>query len=335
MQLPCSIGDRFDPLHTLDEILRPLPSPVMSSVQTNAEQLDQVTAVVLNFRTPEKTIACLYSLLDNAVDRIVLVENSEDQGASLVAMRVELEELRSRGASIEVIDEGRNLGFSAGVNRALARILEKGGGDVLLLNSDARLATGAIPELVDAVRRGACIAAPMLTAGEGESRTPCLHYQRYLALLTDKTLWGSFAYLTGACMLLSRSIAKPGLFDEQFFFYGEDVMLGADMDRRGLVCMVAPGSRVVHEGTGSARNGSLFYEYHINRGHWLLAVKLAHGRIGLAAGLIGRAVVLPLRALVRSARLRNLNPARGLWMATCDTMRGRLRTLTPPSGKGP
>lgn len=303
----------------------------MSNVQTNAEQLDQVTAVVLDFRTPKKTVACLRSLLDNAVRRIVLVENSEDQGASLLAMRVGLEELRARGASIEVIDAGRNLGFSAGVNRALEHILEKGGGDVLLLNSDARLASGAMAGLVEAVRQGASIAAPMLAGGDGGRGTPCLHYQPYLALLTDRALWGSFAYLTGACMLLSRSIAKPGLFDEQFFFYGEDVMLGADMDRRGMLCMVVPDSVVAHEGTGSARNGSLFYEYHINRGHWLLAAKLARGRIGLAGGLIGRAVVLPLRALVRSARLRNLNPVRGLWMATCDTMRGRLRALTPPS----
>lgn len=292
--------------------------------------MDEVIAVVLNFRTPDRTVACLRSLVAESIVRVVLVENSEDDGAALRAMRPGLDGLLAQGVRVDVIDDSRNLGFAVGVNRALALIQSQGGGEVLLVNSDASLSAGAIDGLVSAVRAGADLAAPMLSSPLHRDRMPVFHYQPFLALLAGKSMPGSFSYIAGACMLLSRTVAQPDLFDEDFFFYGEDVRLGARMLKERRACVVVPESRFVHDGAGSARKGSLFYEYHINRGHWLLARKLYPDAMWYAFALAGRALVLPLRALARSVRFRSTAPLNGFWLSSVDVMKGRLRAVTPP-----
>jgi len=293
--------------------------------------MNDLTAVVLNFRTPDKTLACLQSLAAEGIVRIVLVENSQDGGATLAVMRSGLQMLDERGVQVDIVDEGRNLGFATGVNRALARVQARGATPVLLLNSDARLESGALALLKEALNTGADMAAPLIAVPGHETRTPRFYYQKYLAMLTQHPVAGSFSYITGACMLLAADIAKPGLFDEDFFFYGEDVMLGADLAKRGKICVVVKdeNSRVVHEGSGSARNGSLFYEYHINRGHWLLAHKLGKGNLGYTWMLVGRALMLTLRAFVRSVRFGSATPLCAYWMATMDVRAGRCRDLMP------
>ena len=276
-------------------------------------EVSDVVAVVLDYRTPGKTLACLQSLRAEGLVRVVLVENSEDGGATLEALRPGLAQLQQQGLSVEILDEGRNLGFAAGVNLALRHIQSHGAAPVLLLNSDARLEPGALQALRAAVAGGADLAAPLLCSPGHAPMAPVFHYQRYLALLTQRPVWGSFAYITGACMLLAPSLLRPRLFDEDFFFYGEDVMLGATLAREGRRCVVVPEAHVLHEGSGSARNGSYFYEYHINRGHWLLARKLAQGSGDRLAAQLGRVLALSGRTLLRALRSRSWVPVRAYW----------------------
>lgn len=288
--------------------------------------MNELVAVVLDFRTPTKTLDCLDSLAGQGVRRVVLVENSEDGGASIRAMQAGLDELRVLGVAIEVLDEGRNLGFAAGVNRALACIRRTGAADVLLINSDARLMPGCLESMRSALYAGADVVVPMLVSMTGEKHRPVAYYQRCTAIMTKRALPGSFAYATGACMLLSESLVDPGLFDEDFFFYGEDVMLSMTILARGKCWVVREDASVLHEGSGSARNGSLFYEYHINRGHLLLADKLCPGR-RLHFPLLASSLLL--RAVVRSIRSRSTIPARGLQMAFASGVHGRPAHLTP------
>lgn len=292
-------------------------------------RMSDVVAVVLNYRTPAKTLACLQSLQAEGRVRVVLVENSEDEGATLAALRPGLTRLQQEGLAIEVLDEGRNLGFAAGVNLALRHILAQGAAPVLLLNSDARLEPGALQALQGALAGGADLAAPLLYSSGHAPMAPVFHYQRHLALLTPQPHWGSFAYITGACMLLAPALLRPQLFDEDFFFYGEDVMLGATLASEGRRCVVVPEARVLHEGSGSARNGSFFYEYHINRGHWLLADKLFPGAIPRVAALLGRALTLSLRAALRSLRLRSRVPLVAYGQATLAFLQRSGRAVRP------
>lgn len=272
-----------------------------------------IVAVVLNYRTPEKTLKCLHSLIDQGISRIIVVENSEDNGITLEAMQIGLNSLIKNNVSITIIDKGKNLGFSAGVNIALAHENIQKEDAILLINSDAYLQPNSLKGLVLAIDTGVDIAAPLVKEPGMQPHPPIFYYHKYFSLLTKNNLPGSFPYITGACMLISHRIRNPQLFDEDFFFYGEDVMLGAKLRKKGRIYKIIDSSILVHEGSGSARNGSIFYEYHINRGHWLLAKKLSHNKIDYGISLIGRIITLSYRALLRSIRCRNFNPIKGFY----------------------
>ncbi|OZB61409.1 MAG: hypothetical protein B7X31_10755, partial [Thiomonas sp. 13-66-29] len=136
---------------------------------------------------------------------------------------------------------------------------------------------------------------------------------------------------SGCCLLIRADQVRPDLFDKDFFFYGEDVMLGFDLARRGVSVAECKEATVIHAGSASAKNGSMFYEYHMVRAHWLLARKLARNGFERNLFVAARCVTMPLRACVRSVRGRSLTPWRGLFAATADVLRGRCRSFTPPA----
>lgn len=261
----------------------------------------------------------------------MLVENSQDGGVALQAMRSRLDALSENGFAIDIVDAGRNLGFAAGVNCALASLPEERTGPVLLLNSDARLVPGSLNLLRRALDDGFDVVAPQVVMPGDHVRVPVFYYHRYLALLTRRPLWGSFPFVTGACLLLAPRLARPGLFDESFFFYGEDVMLSARLAQEGRKFQVVPSSLVLHEGAGSAKNGSFFYEYHMTRGHWLLARKLCDGPLNQGLAVAARVVTLFTRAALRSIRTRQAVPLNAWRRATVDWL-ARSQTLPGPNG---
>lgn len=291
---------------------------------------ERVVGVVLHFRTVERTIACLKSLGGEGIPRIVLVDNSEDHGASLSVMRPELEQLRLAGMNVDVLVPKVNLGFAKGVNAGLAYGLRIGAEAFFLINSDATIETGALTPLLRGIDE-AGVSIPLVRSRRGAPAGRLFgFYHAATALLARSARSGCMQYPSGCCLLLRADVARPPLLDEDFFFYGEDVVLGRDLRARGVNVVECPDATIVHEGTGSAKNGSMFYEYHMARGHWLLAGKLAPNPLKHLGYVACRCVILPMRALVRSVRFRSLIPWRGLMAATADVISARCRSFTPP-----
>ena len=110
-------------------------------------------------------------------------------------------------------------------------------------------------------------------------------------------------------------------------------MLGFTLARRGVKMAECAEATAIHAGSASAKNGSMFYEYHMARAHWLLASKLANNGFERRLFILGRCLSLPLRAFVRSVRGRTLMPWRGLFAATADVLRERCRSFTPPASR--
>ncbi len=290
-----------------------------------------VVGLVLHFRTPERTLTCLRSLADEGIRKTVLVDNSEDGGRSVHAMQPGLERLADAGLRVEVLQPGRNLGFAAGVGLGLEHLSRNQRGPVLLINSDATLERGAVAAMIRDLRDAACVALPARSSLGASALPATVFYHRLFALYLRRSSAGSLSYPSGCCLLIREDQVRPGLFDRDFFFYGEDVMLGFDLARRGVKVAECSEATVIHAGSASANNGSMFYEYHMVRAHWLLARKLA--RNGFEHGLFvaARCVTLPLRATVRALRSRSLTPWRGFFAATADVLRGRCRSFTPPA----
>lgn len=289
-----------------------------------------ICAVVLHFRTPDATVACISSLIAGGICDVVMVDNSADNGRSRQLMDDALERLRPNGLRLRVIDRGRNLGFAVGVDVALAEICTVGAAHALLINSDAKLHPGAIEAMKQRLRPGGCVVPTIRHGGETVLASHLNHYHPWLALYLRRQWPGSLPYPSGSCLLLHRDLVRADLLDSAFFFYGEDVYLGHRLRQEGWVLDCCDAAVVEHVGAASARVGSMFYEYHMVRGHWLLAGRLSERLAACAAMVALRVLTLPLRATLRSLRGRSLRPWRALALATWDVCRRRRRDFTPP-----
>lgn len=288
-----------------------------------------ITGIVLHFRTPEKTLACLQSMRDEGVCKAIIIDNSEDKGKSIAAMQQRIGDLNSSGFETVVLSEGHNLGFAAGVNYGLKYLTAGAPSHVLLINSDARLQVGSLEKMRLAFKNAAII-APRIAQSDEPPSSPFAYYDRLLGLITWTPKATALRYASGCCLFIRSDVAEFLLFDQDFFFYGEDTMLGFTIQQHGISIMECPEALVFHATSSSAKNGSIFYEYHMNRAHWLLAHKLACNPFQLFVFIAARCLTLPMRALVRSLRYRSLNAWHGLFTATFDVIRGRCRTFTPP-----
>lgn len=305
-----------------------LPSALRSNM--NAASND-VAALILHFRTPNRTLACLRALAREGIRQVVLVDNSEDRGVSFELMRSGVDGLRESGVNVAVISPAGNLGFARGVNVGLRCALEWIPRAILLINSDAQLEPGGLNALREALETSDVV-VPWSRSRPGTPASPLTRiYQSATGLLVSSPRLRCVHFVSGCCLLLRASIIRLPFLDEAFFFYGEDVILGRDLHRRHARIFNCRDAVVLHAGSGSSSNGSMFYEYHINRWHLIIARKLASSKVQYVAYIACRCLTLPTRALVRSVRLRSVVPWHGLLAAFLDVLRGRVRHFTPPT----
>jgi GT2 family glycosyltransferase len=205
---------------------------------------------VLNYRGVDDTIACLESLaaLDVAA-RVIVVDNGSGDGSAQRLATV---------PGVELIVNDTNLGFAAGNNVAIARLLEAGVEYVWVLNNDTRVAPTSLREL--------------LTVAAAEPRVGAVGAVIYDMANADRVLtWGGGAvgrwtgrtrdarsgddrvdYLTAASLLLrAEALRDVGVFDSRYFFTWEDVDLCTRLRRHGWAIAVAEHARVWHRWGGT------------------------------------------------------------------------------------
>ncbi len=266
-------------------------------------------AITIHFRKPGLTSQCVDSLLADGWDPILIWDNSGDEGESLGPLEREY----AAEPRVRIARNAVNLGFGRGMNSALAALCREGYvGPVLLVNNDAQVKPGMRAALEARLTEddGTMLVAPRLVQDGREQGW--LYYQPWLALVTRRRLPGSFAYLSGCCLLVQRPDNAKPLFDEDFFMYGEDVELSWRFHISGARLTLLDQSYVRHEGSASSGQASEAYERFLVRSHWLLAGKLAPNAV---IGVLMRAMRVPvllLRAALRAWRYRSLIPLRAL-----------------------
>ena len=265
-------------------------------------------AITLNFRKPELTIECVESLLADGWKPILVWDNSDDDGASLRVIKGKY----AGDARIHLVHSPRNLGFGKGVNGALAELGRLGhAGPVLLINNDTLIAKGMrtalLAELVGA-EVPSLVAPRILQDGQEQG---WLYYNPWFAMVTKRHLPGSFAYLSGCCLLVMRNDNCLPLFDEDFFMYGEDVELSWRMRRDGGRLVLHGDCFVRHAGSASSGRASAAYERFLLRSHWLLSEKLAANTFAKNGIRLLHIPALLARACLRSWRYKSLQP---LWI---------------------
>jgi GT2 family glycosyltransferase len=279
----------------------------------------RVCAIVLDYRAADKTEACLRSLIGQGLATVYLVDNSASDAASNNLINAVN---RLRGIidfSIVTLNPGDNLGFGKGVNFALRHDRSSPWPhDVfLLLNNDALASPSLVQTLIDVIDRDPRIAlvAPRIVSS-GPPREYGIWYHRYLGLLLSSPGRLRFHYFTGCCLLLRQELIDDnGLFDEAFFLYGEDAELAWRLSHQNKLMTCAEEAFVQHEYGPSVDRCSLFYEYHMTRGHLLLSWKTWKHPAEIPFLISSKLIALLGRAIVRSYRNRTVSPIAALSMA--------------------
>jgi N-acetylglucosaminyl-diphospho-decaprenol L-rhamnosyltransferase len=233
-----------------------------------AGNLEGLTAIVLNWRTPELTLKAARALIDDGVPahRIVLVDNGSGDG-SAERLGAELPE----AVTLALPD---NLGFAAANNRAAASLEAKDG--YLLVNSDAFvLRAGSVGRLLAALDDPTvAVAVPRLRNPDGSLQpsvyplsTPLPELVRASGL--SRLIPDRLAPALGAhwshnrscpvqsavgAVLLVRAAAWRALggLDERRFMYAEDLELFWRVRRRGWVTWFEAGAEFTHLGGASS-----------------------------------------------------------------------------------
>lgn len=241
--------------------------------QNHSEKLTKLLVVILNYRTPNLTIDCLHSLVDeiSALPQTHVVigdNNSGDGSAEIIAQAIETQGW-SEWASFVPLE--RNGGYAFGNNALIHPALHSPAPPpyFLLLNPDTIVRPGALKFLVDFMESHpeVGIAGSRLEDPDGTPQKSAFRFHTIaseidygLRLGVVSKLLASWCasppvsqeicqtdWVAGASMIVRREVFETiGLLDEGYFMYYEEMDFCLQAKRSGWSCWYVPESRVVH-----------------------------------------------------------------------------------------
>ena len=229
-----------------------------------------VSVVVINWNTRDMTLDCLASVFEHTRDvsvEVIVVDNASTDGSA--------QAIAQRFPQVTLIANRENRGFAAANNQAMRQAR---GRYWLLLNSDTLVLDAVIAASARYLDEHADVGA-MGCRVLNDDRTVQLTCSRYptlanLLLLTsglwklNRPRWlGRYAYkhwqrdserdvdTVSGCYLMARRQAceQVGLFDEAFFFFGEETDWCRRFREAGWRVAFSPVGEIVHYGSVSAR----------------------------------------------------------------------------------
>jgi len=243
-----------------------------------------LSIIIVNYNTREILRRCLRSIFqqNHRVSlQVVVVDNaSRDNSPGMV---------RKEFPQVFLLENDRNLGFSAGNNRGLPHAQ---GEFILLLNSDTVVLPGTLENMVTFARRNpeAGILGCKLVRPNGELDwacrrgfpTPLVAMFKFLGfhrVFPRSRLVGRYnmTYLdpdqtyevdsvVGAFMMIRRSVLDEvkGL-DERYFMYGEDLDLCFRAKQADFRVYYVGQNQIIHIKGASSRKESFRMNYHFHR----------------------------------------------------------------------
>lgn len=298
----------------------------------------RVAAVVVNYRTPEQTVACIRSLrsVRYAPFDVVVVDNDSRDGSA--------DWIEERLPEVRVLRAHRNGGYTAGNNLGVREAMARGADYVLLLNPDTLVVNARfVDELVAVAERlpdaGALGPRVFLRSTERVQNTvlrfPWLH-RRLVDSVLHRLLGRpmrsgarlrSAEALNGVCVLFrSQALRDVGLLDDRTFAYIEDVDWGWRAQARGWRRLYVPVDSVLHlqKEAGYERRGDVDYLLKRNTLYFLLKAGKYVQAAGYSAAIVGsaalHAAVAPRKA---AAWLRRIAAAHArLWSGRWEAVMG-------------
>ena len=238
----------------------------------------KVSIVIVNYNVRDFLEQCLRSVFraTGGIDsEVFVVDNHSVDGSQAM--------VRDKFPQVNLIENHQNLGFSKANNQAL-RLVK--GEYVLVLNPDTLLEEETIRKCIffmDSHPEAGALGVKMIN-GKGkflpESKralpTPAVAFYKMFGLAKlfpksqkfgkyhlsylDKDKIHSVEILCGAFMFIRKeALNKAGLFDEDFFMYGEDIDLSYRLIKAGYLNYYFPESTIIHYKGESTRKSSVNY----------------------------------------------------------------------------
>lgn len=258
-----------------------------------------VAIILVNWNGYLFTKACIKSLekIEYNAFQIILVDNGSEN--------FEGQKLKKEFPEIELIENGKNLGFAGGNNVGIRRALEDGFSYVMLLNNDTEVEPNFLEEMISKFQSN-----PKL--GMVQPLIFFLHDRNKIWSAGGR--WNSFLgraitvgdrkmiksidlkdseidWATGCCILISKeALEQIGLLNEQYFTYFEDVDWSLRLKDKGYKIELASAAKIYHEAGASSKkkhsegtlSASVFY-FHVRNQFFLLRDHLSG--IPFCAGL--------------------------------------------------
>jgi len=221
----------------------------------------EVSIIIVNYNTWDLLSPCLDSIAEHCQGvshEVIVVDNASSDGS--------VEKIRRTYPDVKLVANDENTGFAKANNQG-AEIAK--GEYLFLLNSDTVLTGPGMREAFDYMRaNGVAMLGPKLLNADG-SLQPSFQVRNTLnrqllaiagmvarthKLLPAKqpeSVLREVGFLLGAALLVDGSaVQQEGLFDEQFFFNGEERDLCLRFRKSGLSIVYYPNWQIIHYGGG-------------------------------------------------------------------------------------
>jgi GT2 family glycosyltransferase len=236
-----------------------------------------VGIIVSSRKNPDDTIATVASLRRMTYDRyrVMVVDNGSGDDS--------VERIRAAYPNLAIVKNANNLGFAAGNNVGIERLLDAGCDYVLLLNDDAEVAEDTLERLVAVAESDPHIGfvgpticyfdQPRTIWSAGGMVSPN-GQPSHLDDLTEIGAPGQpprdVDYVTGCAILARRELLdRIGPMDGRFFLYFEETEWCARARQAGYRVVHVPDAVMWHKLTPTARVFSRNYLYLMTRNRLL------------------------------------------------------------------
>lgn len=242
----------------------------------------KVTAVLINYKTPNMTVECAKNLMRQSYTNfdLIIVDNASSDNSLDILKALE-------GPKCHIIASRNNLGFSYGNNLGLRYALDNGADKILFINNDTESDINLVSILEE-------------RCDEHTITIPKTYYFADRSLLWDTgfdvTRFGRFfnrglgerdrgqydrseevPLFSGHCLMVHReTIKKVGEWDESYFMYHEDTDYAQRMIQAGNRILYLPEAKLWHKvglSGGGGKNPQMMYYVVRNRLHYLREYK--------------------------------------------------------------
>ncbi len=207
-----------------------------------------ITVIITSFHSGEKIFNCIESI--NKDVKIIVIENSNDQELK--------KKIQSKYKNVDCILSEENLGYGAGNNLGLSKVLTN---YALIVNPDVTLEKNTIDNFFLTINnvRNFGIIAPI---SKDEIYTN-------FSIDNDKSL-KEVESVKGFAMFLSMNNLKEiKFFDENFFLYFEEIDLCKRIRKNDIKIYIDPSIKVNHLG-GMSHNSQINKTMELSRNwHWM------------------------------------------------------------------